>query len=142
MKNNYLQQIESDISNINILLSELKKTELEVDNDYKKFLNDLASKLSETKQKIEKNNVIIDRQKDNYDKLNNDYSYIDTQKEKTEKLDEIAKINTDLISKTSSNNATLVTVYPFIIFIMILLLIYLVYLTYHKFMKNIYANYL
>ena len=57
MKNNYLQQIESDISNINILLSELKKTESEVDNDYKKFLNDLTSKLLKTKKKIEQNNA-------------------------------------------------------------------------------------
>ena len=141
MKNNYLQQINSDIVKLNNILTDLNNNILDVDTDYNNFLNDISSKLSETKNKLNENNSIMDRQKDIYDKLNNEYSDIDKQKVKTDKIDEIAKINTDLISKSSSSNSTLVIIYPLIIFIMSICLIYLIYLTYNKFMITIYVHY-
>jgi hypothetical protein len=68
MKNNYLQQIESDINNVNIKLSNLKKQESDVGNDYHNFLKTISTKLTETKNKIKQNTKIIDRQKNDYDK--------------------------------------------------------------------------
>ena len=141
MQNTYLQQIDSDLSRFNILLTELKTKETTIDSDYNIFLTDLANKLSEVKSNIARNNDIMNRQKHTYDKLNSDYEYIEGKKDKTEKKDEISKLNIDLVSNYSNNNSTLVKVYPLIIFIIILCLLYLCYSTYGKFMSNVYVHY-
>ena len=141
MQNTYLQQINSDISRINILLSELKTKETTVESDFKTFREALTKKLAEIKQTISKNKDIMNRQKMSYDKLNDDYAYVETKKQKTEKIDEISKINSDMVSKYSSNNETLTKIYPLIIFLLILGLLYLCYIAYGNFMENIYHNY-
>jgi len=141
MKNYYLKQIEADISNLNILLSDLKTKETEIDNDYQNYLDNINKDLSEINNKIQQNNSIINRQKDNYDKLNTDFLYIDVQKEKTENMDKIAKINTNLITDSSNSNSTLIIVYPVIIFLLFMFLIYLIYITYNKFLINVASNY-
>lgn len=141
MKNNYLQTINADIGSINTILDDLQKQESEVDTDYGIFLNDLNTKSSETKFAIAQNNEIMDRQKSKYDKLNGVFSTVEQKKEEAEKMDEIAKINTDLIGKTSDNNSNLVVIYPLVIFILTMCLIYLIYITYKKFMVTIYLQY-
>lgn len=141
MQNTYLQQIDVDISKFNVLLTELKTKETTIDSDYNIFLTDLSTKLSEVKSNIARNNDIMNRQKHTYDKLNSDYEYIEGKKGKTEKRDEISKLNIDLVSNYSNNNSTLVKVYPLIIFIIILFLLYLCYSTYGKFMSNVYVHY-
>ena len=83
----------------------------------------------------------MDRQKTNYDELNNDFSYFDSKKEKSDKQEKTAELNINLISNYSNNNSLLTKVYPFIIFIIILCLLYLIYVTYKKFMINIYPQY-
>lgn len=141
MKNNYLQKIEKDIINLNILLSDLNTQSADTENDYQNYLNDIHKELNDINNKIDQNNSIIDRQKDNYDKLNNEYSYIDIQKEKTENMDKVSKINTNLITDFSNSNSTLVIVYPLIIFVLIMCVIYLIYITYNKFIVNVAADY-
>ena len=141
MKNNYLQQINADINNVNSKLADLKKEEEDIAKDYHKFLNTISNKLSETKNKIKKNNAIIDRQKNDYDKLNIDYNTIDKKNENIEKIDEISKINTDIIKKTNDNNSILVIIYPLLIFCLIAFLLYLIYITFNKFMLTIYVHY-
>ena len=141
MKQDYINQINIDISTININLTSLQTKSDELDLEYIRFLNDVSNKLSEINSKIEQNNVIMNRQTNDYDKLNNDYSYINDKKTKNDKLDEVSKLNTDLISKYSNNNYMLVKVYPFVIFILFICLIYLGYLTYKKFMENVFHHY-
>ena len=97
--------------------------------------------MAEIKQTISKNKEIMNRQKMSYDKLNDDYAYVETKKQKTEKIDEISKINSDMVSKYSSNNETLTKIYPLIIFLLILGLLYLCYIAYGNFMENIYYKY-
>ena len=141
MKNNYLQQINTDINNVNSKLSDLKKQEEDIANDYHKFLNTISIKLTETKHKIKQNTAIINRQKNDYDKLSVDYNTIDKKNDKVEKIDEISKINTDIIKKNNDSNSTLVIIYPLIIFSLFAVLIYLIYITYVKFMLTIYVQY-
>lgn len=141
MKNDYIQQIDEDISNIDIMLSELKKKESDINNDYNTYTKSISNKISELKNKIKQNNIIMDRQKTNYDELNNDFSYFDSKKEKSDKQEKTAELNINLISNYSNNNSLLTKVYPFIIFIIILCLLYLIYVTYKKFMINIYPQY-
>jgi len=140
-KNSYIQQIEGDISKINILLNNLNKKNSEIDSEYQNFLKSLSSKLLDVKTRLKINNEIINRQQNNSDKLNIDYAYIDNKKEKSKKIDEIAKLNIDLISNYSNNNSFLVKIYPLIIFIIFIFITYLIYITYNKFMINIYHEY-
>jgi hypothetical protein len=141
MKNNYLYLIDVDIGSINSILEDLKKQDSDIDTEYKNFINDITNKLQESKNTVERNNAIMDRQKNNYDHLNSEYTNIEQHREEAEKLDAIAKINTDLVSKTSDSNATLVRLYPLVIFILIMCLIYLIYSTYNKFMLTVYLHY-
>ena len=141
MQNNYLQQISSDIGNINTILADLQIQETSIRDEYNVFITEIDSKLSELKNTIKQNNIIMDRQKANYDKLNIDYISVENKNEDAEKLDKIAKINTNLISNTSDSNSTLVILYPLVIFILFICLIYLIYITYTKFMITIYVDY-
>ena len=141
MQNTYLQQLDGDVSSINIILSDLMKKEASTLSDYNNFKQSLISKIADIKLKIDANKEIMKRQTTDYDKLNNDYTYIDSKKVKVEKVDEISKLNIDLISNYSNNNSILVKVYPFIIVIIFLFLLYLIYLTYKKLMLNVYNQY-
>jgi hypothetical protein len=141
MKNDYLQKIEADITTINTRLVDFQKQEKDIDNDYATFLTSINSKLLETQSAIDQNNIIMDRQRHNFDKLNSVYTTIEKKSEDVEKLDKISSINTDIISKTNESNYTLTIIYPLIIFILIICLLYLIYLTYKKFMESIYLDY-
>ena len=141
MQNTYLQQLDIDISNIDIILSDLITKESSILSDYNNFKQSLISKITDIKLKIDSNKEIMSRQTTDYNKLNDDYTYIDSKKEKIEKVDQISKLNIDLVSNYSNNNSILVKVYPFIIVIIVLFLLYLIYITYKKFMLNVYNQY-
>jgi len=141
MKNNYLQQIQNDINRVNSELSDLKKNEENIENDYKTYLNEVSTKLDSVNSQIEQNKIIMNRQKNEYDTLNSDYSYIDKKKTKVKNIDTIAKVNSNLISSGGAQNSSLLKIYPVVIFISFLIMIYLIYITYKKFMNNVYYNY-
>jgi len=142
MKNYYLQQIEGEISEINIQLTKVVKTEATVENDFETYMNKISSDLATLTSQIEQNQLIMDRQTNNYDKLNSDFSYINTKKDKIESIDKSSNLNIDLIKTYNSNNSMLNKIYPVIIVIIFLLMLYLAYLTYLKFMSNVYHHYL
>jgi hypothetical protein len=138
-KNTYIQSLENEINSIN-----LKITKLNLDqpmNDYNLFMVDIQNEIANATQRIQQNNLIMGRQKDNYDTLNNDVSYIDTRKDKVEKLDKTLKLNLDIVDGYKSQSSLLLKLYPFIIIILILFLIYLTYSTIIKFKANIYDKY-
>jgi len=140
-KNYYLQSIQTDIVDIDKKINILNKTEIDANNDYNKYVIDITEKLKSIEFEIKQNNIIMDRQQQNYEKLNQDYSYIDNKKHKIENLDKTAKINTNLITNYKNKNGLIIKIYPIIIFIMILCMLYLAYNTYNKFMLNIYSQY-
>ena len=80
----------------------------------------------------------MDRQQTEYNKLNEDYSYIDSKKEKAELSDNTTKINTSLITDYNNNKSIIVKAYPYVIVVMILCVLYLGYNTIAKFQINIY----
>lgn len=137
MKNNYLQQIDDDIKKLDLLFLDLQTKENNINNEYQNFKNDITNKLNEINININTNNSVIDRQKDNYDKLNNEYLIIDKQKEKINKIDDISKINTKSLVNSNDYNYTLLILYPLLIFAFTMGLIYLIYITYKKFISNV-----
>jgi hypothetical protein len=140
-KNVNLQNIETDIKEIDIKLNSLTKTYKDYLNDYNNYIIDLNNKIKSVEFEIKQNNVIMDRQQSNYEKLNQDYSYINEKKHNVENIDKIAKLNTNLIKDYSNNNSLLIRIYPIIICLMILCILYLSYITYKNFIKNIYTQY-
>jgi len=141
MKNQYNQQIQADIQNINTQLTTLSNSEKQINNDINKFNGDIDINLANTITKINDNNIIINRQQTDFDKFNNDYSYYLSKKEIVKTHDETAKINTNLISNNSNKNNSLVKIYPFLIISLIIVILYLLYITYQQFMINIYNVY-
>jgi hypothetical protein len=86
-KNYYLQQINSEISKIDIILSSLNETDIII--EYDNYLSDLENELNSVKTRIANNNTIIGRQQNNYDNVNIDYSDIIHKQKKVKELEPI-----------------------------------------------------
>ena len=136
-KNSYLQNIQNDIIKTQNSLNDLNMTESQYMTDYKSYINYLNNELSMITSRLQQNNVIMSRQQSNYDKLNNNYSYLEKQRNKIEDNDNIIQLNTNSVNDYSTNNALLVKIYLLIIFVMALCILYLAYITIKKFGKNI-----
>lgn len=137
-QNYYLKLIDTDINGITNKLNELKQIEINAMTDYKKFLIDIKNEIDATTTRITQSNTIMDRQQTEYNKLNEDYSYIDNKKEKAELSDTTTKINTSLITDYNNNKSIIIKAYPYVIVVMILCVLYLGYNTIAKFQINIY----
>ena len=120
-----------------------QSNQLDINNTvaYDKYIETLHTELNAIDVRIQNNNNIMDRQKTNNDKITMDYASILQNKDKYKKLDETAKINTDLVNGYKAQNSYLLIVYPIVIFILGLGLLYLSYITFIKFKTNIYDKY-
>jgi hypothetical protein len=139
MKNYYIQIIQEEISKIDLKLNDLDITT--TISDYNNFILDIQNEITKVKSRIEQNNIIMGRQKDNYEKINEDVSYIEMKKDKNETIDTKLKLNLDIVDGYKTQTSLLVKIYPFVIVLLLLFLIYLIYLTAIKFKDNIYDKY-
>ena len=139
VKNYYIQVIQEEISKIDLKLNDLDITS--TISDYNTFILDLQNEITKVKSRIEQNNIIMGRQKDNYEKIKEDVSYIEIKKDKNETIDTKLKLNLDIVDGYKTQTSLLVKIYPFIIVLLLLFLIYLIYLTAIKFKVNIYDKY-
>ena len=139
--NYYSQLIQEEISKIDNKLITIEKDLKQVIIDYNRFILDIQNEIENSKQRIQQNNLIMGRQQDNYEKINEDVAYISNKQDKYETLDEKLKLNLDIVDGYKQQKSLLVKIYPIVIVILILLLIYLTYLTINKFMDNIYYKY-
>lgn len=135
----YLQQINSEISNINIELSNLSEGDVSI--EYNQYLMDLEGELNSVKVRIGNNNKIMGRQQDNYEIVNKEYEDINKKTKMFKKTDETSKLNIDLVNNYTAQKSYLLKLYPFIILILGLASIYLTYSTIMKFKINIYDKY-
>jgi len=140
-KHNYLYVIETEINKIENQLIDINKNIEESTSDYNKFLLDIKNEINKAKERIQQNNIIMGRQQDNYEKINEDVAYISNKQNKYETLDEKLKLNLDIVDGYKQQNSLMTKIYPIVIVILILLLIYLIYLTSIKFMDNVYNKY-
>jgi hypothetical protein len=139
MEKYYLNLIEDEIGSIN---EQLKSINLQNDiNQYDILITDMQKNLSKTLLNIQQNNLIMGRQQDNYDQIDEDSIYIQKKKENYEKLNSSLKLNLDIVNGNQSQSSYLTQIYPFIIIILLFCLIYLSYITIIKFKKNIYSKY-
>ena len=136
MKDYYLQQIEPEIKNIDIVLSTLNDDDVVI--EYNKYLSDLYSELSSVKIRVVNNNKIIGRQQDSYDSVNIDYADIIQKQRQVKDADKTSKLNIDLVNNYTAQTSYLLYIYPLLILILSIALLYLTYLTIMKFKTNIY----
>ena len=140
-KNNYLNVIETEVNKIETQLIDITKNIEDSTSDYNNYLLEIKTAINETKERIEQNNLIMGRQQNNYEKINEDVAYISNKQDKYEILDEKLKLNLEIVDGYKQQNSLMTKIYPIVIIILILLLIYLIYLTSIKFMDNIYNKY-
>ena len=138
-KNNYLLMMQKEISQIEQQILSLNTTI--VNENYDKFILNLQTDLADTLKRIYQNNIIMDRQKDNYNKIDHEQSNIDTKEHKYKDLDKTIKLNLKIVDEYKTQTSLLTKIYPFIIAILIIFLIYLLYITSIKFKTNIYDKY-
>ena len=140
VSNSFLQNLENSmVMPLRTKLTELNNTNLE--DDYKTYLSSLQEELNNVNNKINQNNIIMDRQKDTYNKINKNYANQINKQTKIEDVDNIANANIKMINTYSQQNSYLNKLYPFGIFILIIVLIYLSYITFIKFRENIWKQY-
>ena len=109
--------------------------------DYNTFILDIKREIINVVSRMQQNTIIMTRQQNNNDNIDEDVSYIETKQKKYDNLDTTLKLNLDIVNGYKSQTNTIVKIYPFIIILLILLLIYLSYLTVLKFIANIYDKY-
>jgi hypothetical protein len=139
MESYYLNLIEAEISNIDTQLNAINLQESI--NKYDVLITDMKKKLAQTLLNIQQNNLIMGRQQDNYEQIDDDKTYIQKKNENYEKLNSSLKLNLDIVNGNLSQTSYLLKIYPFIILILALCLIYLSYITIIKFKKNIASKY-
>lgn len=138
-KNTAFRLIDEEISKINKKIAKLPSGDPM--DDYVLFMNNMKDKNAKLTLRIQENNMIMGRQKDNYDSLNKDESYFDTKKNKYKKLNNTLKLNLTIVDGYKTQTKYLTYIYPLILVICIFILIYLIYITYKKFMENVYIQY-
>ena len=138
-KNATIRLIEEEISKINIQIGNLPLGDAM--DDYVTFINAMRIEVDNVTSRIQQNNVIMGRQKDNYDTLNKDVNYFDTKTNNYKKLDDSLKLNLNIINGYKTQNSLLLKLYPFIVILLLLFLIYFIYITYQKFVENVYIQY-
>ena len=138
-KNDYLNKIQLEINKIEDELRTLNRRD--INKNYNDFITKLNNDLADTIKRIRENNIIMERQKDKYGKIDNDQSRIDIKENKYKDLDETIKLNLKIVDDYKTQTSLLTKIYPFIIVILILFLIYLIYITSIKFKENIYDKY-
>ena len=106
-----------------------------------KAINHIKSDIDDTNNRIRQNNIIMNRQKDTYTKINKNYANQINKEKKIEEIDTVANANIEMINKFSSQNSYLNKLYPAGIFILAIVLIYISYITFIKFRDNIWMNY-
>ena len=135
---NYIM-IQKEISNIDQQILALNTTD--ASNSFDAFIVKLNTDLADTLKRIYQNNIIMERQKDTYNKIDNDQSNIDLKDHKYKDLDKTIKLNLKIVDEYKTQSSLLTKIYPFIIVILIIFLIYLFYITSIKFKENIYDKY-
>ena len=138
-KNSAIKLVDEEISKINAQIINLPL--YDPMDEYVTFMNDINDEHSKTTLRIQQNNVIMGRQKDNYDLLNKDETYFNIKQNNYKNLDNSLKLNLSIIDGYKTQNQYLIYIYPLILIICICILLYLIYITYQTFMKNVYTNY-
>ena len=137
----YIDPITEILTYYNGQLYRSIQTDINNKEAYDNYIIKLQTELNAIGVRIQNNNNIMDRQKNNNDNITMEYASIVKNKDKYKKLDETAKINTDLVNGYTSQNSYLLIIYPIVIFILGLGLLYLSYITFIKFKTNIYDKY-
>lgn len=139
-KNEFLNNLQNNI--INPLTTELNNLNtLTLDNEYDTYIQSLKTELDNVNDRIKQNNMIMSRQKDSYNKINNTYSQQLHEQENISNKDTITSINTEQLNKFNTQNVYLNKLYPIGILILALLCLYIGYITAIKFRETIWNKY-
>ena len=138
-----LTKLLSDIQNNKILplqkhLDDLNKpTSKDIDKEFSTFLSSLNIDNEHVENNIKQNNAIIDRQNQEYNKINNKYNTNMTKLKRLENVNIVADVNNELNNKLNTQHIYKKKLYLFINIILLIIIIYFSYYTFIKFKQNI-----
>ena len=140
-KNTLLQDLNSNgIIPLQQQLSELMQNDKSL-SDYDDFITKLNTELMEMNNKISQNNLIINRQRSEYESINTNYENQKNKMRKLEDVNKISNLNKDLLYGYQSQRTYMNKIYPFLIVFLAVGFFYLTYLTYLKFIDNVWVYY-
>ena len=126
MRNAFLQNFNSSV--IVPLQARIKELEnVDVDKIFANYLESLDNDIVKITKKIEQNNEIMARQKNDYNTMNNELSSSHLKMNKIKEFEDVSDLNINLLSSYTNQTSLLNKIYPFIILIIGITIVYLIY---------------
>jgi uncharacterized membrane protein len=126
MRNAFLQNFNTSV----IVPLEARIKELEtsgVGKIFDNYMESLDNDIVKLTQKIEQNNEIMARQKNDYNTMNNELSSSSQKMNKIKEFQEVSDLNINLLSSYTNQTSLLNKIYPFGILILGMAIVYLIY---------------
>lgn len=126
MRNAFLQNFNTSV----IVPLEARIKELEssgVGKLFDNYMESLDNDIVKLTQKIEQNNEIMARQKNDYNTMNNELSSSSQKMNKIKEFQEVSDLNINLLSSYTNQTSLLNKIYPFGILILGMAIVYLIY---------------
>ena len=126
MRNAFLQNFNTGV--IIPLQARIKELEnADIDKVFANYMESLDNDIVKLTQKIEQNNEIMARQKNDYNTMNNELSSSHLKMNKIKEFEDVSDLNINLLSSYTNQTSLLNKIYPFVILILGIAIIYLIY---------------
>ena len=126
MRNAFLQNFNASV--IVPLQGRIKELEnADVDKLFANYLESLDNDIVKLTQKIDQNNEIMARQKNDYNTMNNELSSSHQKMNKIKEFEDVSDLNINLLSSYTNQTSLLNKIYPFVILILGIAIVYLIY---------------
>ena len=123
------------IKPLTTLLDEIIEKEKTI--NYNDYISNLQIEYETIENSIKQSTIIIDRQLQSNNTLNNDYNDNNIKDKHLQNVDNVISVNSDIVNNMTTQDNYALKLYPLFILVLIILLIYLIYTTSQKFVNNI-----
>jgi hypothetical protein len=135
IRNVFLQNFNTSV--IVPLQGRIKELEnIEVDKIFANYIELLDNEIVKLTQKIEQNNEIMARQKNDYNTMNNELSNSHQKMNKIKEFKDVSDLNINLLSSYTNQTNLLNKIYPFIILLLCIVIVYLIYKVIEQYKMN------
>ena len=136
----YSQQLDKEISALNMKLIGINIAKQISDIDA--LANEMKQDTTDTDSRINQNNLIMNRQQQNYEKINDQLDKINVKMDNFKTGFTTSGLNMEIVKQNNAANNYKITIYKVAIFVLGLVVIYMAYSTAGKFKTNIYDKYM
>ena len=138
-RDKYIREIDEIIGDYDIEINAIKTNLVKSAETYDKFKTELKDKVQTINTNVMNTEVIIGRQVENINKVDNEFNKLNSDKNKAEKIKVISEQNTDFVEQVYTSNYRYNLLYKALIIILLPVIIYLIYLGYKKY-NDVFAD--